>query len=102
MNVKLHIYFKTREGKTCKRVITYANPAASDEVLNNFVAKLNALTNNDLKSVLKVVNSYLDEESVIEDEITAADIASILDETYTPAEDEDISADIAAILAAWD
>ena len=125
MNVKLQIYFKATDGKTYKRVINYANPAASDEVLENFVAALNNLTTNDLKSVMKVVNTYLDDEFAA-NEITAADISSILngsyinvaddggitqveinailDETYEPVEDEGgiSQSDIDDILASWD
>ena len=125
MNVKLQIYFKAQDGKTYKRVINYANPAASEEVLYNFVDALNNLTTNDLKSVMKVVNTYLDDEAE-SDEITAADISAILNgtfvnisdadgittleinailnETYEPAEDEGgiSQEDIAAILSSWD
>ena len=125
LNVKLQIYFKATDGKSYKRVISYANPAASDEVLENFVAALNNLTTNDLKSVMKVVNTYLDDEFA-SDEISEADINAILngtyinvadeggitqveintifDETYTPAEDEGgiSQSNIDNILASWD
>ena len=90
MNVKLQIYFKSRDGKINKRVIDYVNPDASEEALYNFVAALNNLTTNDLKSVLKVVNTYLDDEiQPDDDEITADDIASIFDRTYVIVEDAD-------------
>ena len=88
MKVKLQIYFKAEDGKTYKRVINYANPDASDEVLENFVAALNNLTTNDLKSVMKVVNTYLDEEFA-SDEISAADINAILRGIYVNVADED-------------
>ena len=89
MNVKLQIYFKAQDGKTYKRVINYANPEASDTALNNFVAALYSLTTNDLQNVLKVVNTFLDDESQPETEITADDIASIFDGTFVRVEDED-------------
>lgn len=88
MKVKLQIYFKAQDGKTYKRVIDYINPDASDEVLENFVDALNNLTTNDLKSVMKLVNTYLDEESA-SDEITAADINAILNGSFVNIADED-------------
>ena len=88
MKVKLQIYFKAQDGKTYKRVIEYINPDASDEVLENFVDALNNLTTNDLKSVMKLVNTYLDEESA-SDEITAADINAILNGSFVNIADED-------------
>lgn len=128
MRVKLQIYFKATDGKTYRRVIDYANPDASKEVLHNFVSAMYNLTTNDLKNVLKVVNTYLDEESQVIDEglvtaaeiesilnetyvkvsdddgITQIEINSILDETYTPVADSDgiSKAEIDAILANWD
>lgn len=88
MNVKLQIYFKAQDGKTYQRVINYANPAASDEVLENFVTALNNLTTNDLKSVMKIVNTYLDDEFA-SDEISAADINAILNGSFVNVADDD-------------
>lgn len=88
MNVKLQIYFKAQDGKSYKRVINYANPEASNKVLKNFVTALNNLTTNDLKSVLKIVNTYLDDE-LASDEISAADIDEILDGTFVNVTDDD-------------
>lgn len=121
MKVKLEIYFKAQDGKSYKRVINYANPEASDEALENFVRALNDLTTNDLKSVMKVVNTYLDDEfagdeikmadinailndsfiNVADDDgITQIEINTILDETFEPVEDDDeiSQSDINAIL----
>lgn len=121
MKVKLEIYFKAQDGKSYKRVINYANPEASDEALKNFVRALNDLTTNDLKSVMKVVNTYLDDEfasdeikmadinailndsfiNVADDDgITQIEINTILDETFEPVEDDDeiSQSDINAIL----
>ena len=91
MKVKLYVYFKDPGGKIYKRVINYANPNASAEVLYNFVSGLFSLTTNELKDVLKVVNAYLDEESQVIDEglISAAEIESILNETYIKVYDDD-------------
>lgn len=88
MSVKLQIYFKASDGKAYKRVITYANPRASDRALKNFVTELNNLTTNDLKSVMKIVNTYLDEEKA-SDEITTADINAILNNSFVNIADED-------------
>ncbi len=123
MNVKLQIYFKAQDGKTYKQVIKYVNPNASDEVLKKFVGELNELTTNDLKSVMKIVNTYLDEESLREgvtqadidailsemyvnvfdeDGVTQVDIDAIIDETYEPIDDDGITqSDIDAILSTW-
>ena len=124
MKVNLQIWFKAQDGKTYKRVINYANPDASDEVLENFVTALYNLTTNDLKSVMEVVNTFLDDEfasdeikmadinailngtfiNVADDDgITQIEINTILDETYTPAEDDDeiSQSDIDNILANW-
>lgn len=121
MKVKLQIYFKAPDGKSYRRVITYANPEVADEVLNNFIAKLYSLTTNDLKSVMKVVNTFLDDEfasseikiedirailnnsfiNVADEEgITRAQIAAILNKTYEPVADDGITqADIDVILS---
>jgi len=123
MKVKLQIYFKAQDGKTYKQVIKYVNPNASDEVLKKFVGELNELTTNDLKSVMKIVNTYLDEESLREgvtqadidailsemyvnvfdeDGVTQVDIDAIIDETYEPIDDDGITqSDIDAILSTW-
>lgn len=88
MNVKVQIYFKAQDGKTYQRVINYVNPAASNEVLENFVTALNNLTTNDLKSVMKIVNTYLDDEFA-SDEISAADINAILNGSFVNVADDD-------------
>lgn len=124
MKVKLQIYFKAPDGKTYKRVITYANPAVEDEVLNNFVTALYNLTTNDLKSVMKVVNTFLDDDFASEeikiedidailnnsfinvadeDGITQVEINTILEGSYEPVADDGITrAEVDAILSSWD
>ena len=124
MKVKLQIYFKAPDGKTYKRVITYANPAVEDEVLNNFVTALYNLTTNDLKSVMKVVNTFLDDDFASEeikiedidailtnsfinladeDGITQVEINTILAGSYEPVADDGITrAEVDAILSSWD
>lgn len=99
MKVKVQINFKAPDGKGYRRVINYANPDASNSALKNFVNALNNLTTNDLKSVMKIVNTYLDDE-IASDEIKMSEINAILNDSFVSVTDEDgiTQIDINAIL----
>lgn len=91
MKVKVQFFFRTPDGKTRKKVISYINPNATDENVAELIRKLNACTQNDLLSIIKIVNDYLDEESqVIEEDnnfVTDEEIADILDGVFVEVED---------------
>lgn len=113
--VKVNFYYLAQDGQTYKKTLSYVNPNVSDEVILQFVQKLNGLTTNKLGDVYKVVNDFLDQsETVIQEDdelisaeeiqkilhgdfvevydsdgITEIEINSILNGTYTPTPDSD-------------
>ena len=78
--VKLQIFFKGKGGEEFKKVISYVNPDCDDEKLVEFVDELNKLTTNKVKDIHKIVENFLSNT----ENITAAEILEILNQTYQP------------------
>ena len=97
--VRLNVFFKDRQSKEFKQVLSQINPNASDDKLRELVDALNSLTTNQVKEVWRAVEDYLQLED--DDFVTVEDIKKILAGTYQPvAEDNPVTdADIQVILS---
>ena len=62
MKVSLNIHYRDQRTKLFRRILNYINPDSDNQSLLNFVHSLNILTTNNIVEVIKVVNSWLDED----------------------------------------
>lgn len=89
MNVSLHVYYKNKDGLTYKKTLTYVNPDVPDEVLVEFLEKLNKLQTDKMGSIYKVIDEFLSKAKPEDEEITENDIEKILDGDYIVVPDDD-------------
>jgi|GEM_PF-2249664 len=90
--IQIQMYFKTGDGETYKKTLSYVNPNVSDERLGNFIKALKKLSADRLTEVYKVISQFLNEvdpEPVPDVPITADDIAEIISGEYIEVEDDD-------------
>ena len=91
--VKVNFYYLAPNGNTYKKTLSYVNPNVTDEIIYEFVQKLNDLTTNQLGAVYKLVNDFLDNSSsaIQEDDVMISDeeIRKILAGEYVEVYDSD-------------
>lgn len=91
MRIKIIVWYRDVDRKSFKRTLRYVNPEASDSTVLQCVHNLNSLTTNTVEEVFKVVDQYLIDDAIYEDDsfVSAQDVQDILSGDYNPASDDD-------------